>query len=170
MHWLYIMENYLSCRIIIKRSFCQIWLTVLECSLLNYPKSILLGICIHALVVLAVAGDILCDIKQMGAPWLECSVGLLTDSCPCFCSDLSRFVQNNYIFCMFIINSLAGVHCIMLSCRFSPKWCFYCLWYHTGHKGRRECTMASWQLQIYICWWLISFFSWNMHFSSSAPA
>lgn len=58
-HWLYIMERYLSCRIIIKRSFYQIWWTVLECSLLEYPKSILFGICLNALVVLAVAGDIL---------------------------------------------------------------------------------------------------------------
>ena len=58
-HWLYIMDNYLSCRIVIKKSFCQIWSTVLECSLLNYPKSILFGIFINALVVLAVAGDIL---------------------------------------------------------------------------------------------------------------
>ena len=58
-YWLYIMERYLSCRIVIKKSFCQIWCTVLECSFLNYPKSILFGICVNALVVLAVASDIL---------------------------------------------------------------------------------------------------------------
>ena len=58
-HWLYIMESYLSCRIVIERSFCQILRTVLECSFLNYPKSILFGICVNALVVLAVASDIL---------------------------------------------------------------------------------------------------------------
>lgn len=58
-YWLYVMAVYLSCCIVIKRSFCQIWLTVQECSLLNYPISILFGIGVKALVALAVVSEIL---------------------------------------------------------------------------------------------------------------
>ena len=58
-HWLYVMVVYLSCHIVIKRSFSQIWWTVQECSVLNYPNSILFGISFPVLIALAVASEVL---------------------------------------------------------------------------------------------------------------
>ena len=58
-HWLYVMVFYLSCIIVIQRSFCRIWQTVQECSVLNYPKSVLLGITSLAIVALAIVSEVL---------------------------------------------------------------------------------------------------------------
>lgn len=58
-HWLYVMVVYLSCLIVIKRSFFQIWQTVQECSVLNYPKSVLFGIISLAIVALAIVSEVL---------------------------------------------------------------------------------------------------------------
>ena len=58
-HWLYLMVGYLSCHVVIKRSFLQIWQTVQECSVLKYPKSVLLGSCSVVIVALAVGSEIL---------------------------------------------------------------------------------------------------------------
>ena len=74
-HWLYVMVVYLSCRIVIKRSFSQIWWTVQECSVLNYPISILFGVCVNALVVLAVVSEVLrCNLSTSKLVYHDWSV------------------------------------------------------------------------------------------------
>lgn len=57
-HWLYVMVKYLSCLTVIKKSFYQIWQTVQKCSVLNYPKTILLGIFFLVIVALAIVSEV----------------------------------------------------------------------------------------------------------------
>ena len=58
-YWLYVMVVYLSCITVIKRSFHQIWQNVQECSVLNFPTSVLLGIISLAIVALAIVSEVL---------------------------------------------------------------------------------------------------------------
>ena len=56
-HWLYVMIYHLSCYIVIKRSFLRIGQIVKECSVLDYPTSVVLGICFLITVVLAIVSE-----------------------------------------------------------------------------------------------------------------
>ena len=58
-HWLYVMVHYLSCIVVIQKSFSQIWRTVKECSMCRYPLSVFGGICFFTIVALAIASEIL---------------------------------------------------------------------------------------------------------------
>lgn len=58
-YWLYVMMCYLSCIIVIKRSFRRIWQIVSDYSVLEYPASVILGIVFFTAVALAIVSEVL---------------------------------------------------------------------------------------------------------------
>lgn len=122
-HWLYVMKNYFSCMILIKGSFRQIWQTVQERSVLNYPKSILLGFCSFVVLVLAIISEVQ-RCKYSMSKWANQDWSLLLGILLMGVHAVALICQGTDLsFCMAVICMLIFLH--MFSCRFAIIWCLY---------------------------------------------